>query len=379
MRLQRYILAELLAAFALIALIITGVLFAAMMLRFLHQLPDLSLFAVLRAAPYIAPVAFPITLPLSFLVACLLTYGRFSDDNEFLALQMGGIHPWRAAAPAVAVGSILAVATVLLNTDVIPVATLAQKEIARGEIRQILKAVDDPGRDNLLLGGFQMSWRGRDAKGLKSVLITWSAERLNDAGELVRTSQRVAAGRGRVDVSRIDDDQFFLDLDDVEMTSHEGEQITRIREANRVVAVSIDELAGVAPMLKSKRSDEMSGDQLWYRARRLREIAAADGATRGDLTQMRSYEAEYWRRIALGLAPLAFACVGIGLGLAGGKGSRTAAFLTAILIALPVYYPLLYTGANLARSGALPAGIALNLGNIVIAAGGIWKFKRVIG
>ena len=55
--------------------------------------------AVLKASPTIAPMALPITVPLSFLVACLLTYGRFADENEFLALRMGGINPWHAISP----------------------------------------------------------------------------------------------------------------------------------------------------------------------------------------------------------------------------------------------------------------------------------------
>jgi lipopolysaccharide export LptBFGC system permease protein LptF len=380
MRIQRHILAELLAAFALIALIVTGVLFAALLLQFLHRYPELNLLTVMRAAPYIIPTAFPITLPLSFLVACLLTYGRFTDDNEFLALQMGGIHPWHAASPAIAVAGVLAAFTVLLNTDVIPLATLAKKEIARGEVRQLLKAVEDPGRESLSLGGFQMSWHGRDRDGLRDVLITWTAERIDDQGEVVRTVQNVQAGHGRVDVSKLDRDQLFLDLDDVEMQSRQGERVTRVVEANRVVAISIDELAGVPPALKSKGSDEMSGAQLWYRARRLREIAGGGGATPvGDLKLMRNYETEYWKRIALGIAPLAFAFVGVALGLAGGKGSRMAAFLTAMLVALPVYYPLLLLGANLSRDGRVPAGIALNLGNLGLAAGGLWKFRKVVG
>ena len=136
MRLQRYILAELLAAFALIALIITGVLFAAMMLRFLHQLPDLGLLSVLQAAPYIAPAAFPITLPLSFLVACLLTYGRFSDDNEFLALQMGGIHPWHAAAPAMASATVPPPAPPPLPPPDAPSDPAAAVSVAPAPIRQ---------------------------------------------------------------------------------------------------------------------------------------------------------------------------------------------------------------------------------------------------
>ena len=431
MRIQRHILGQLLAAFALVALIVTSVIFAAMLLQYLHRYPELGLLSILRAAPYVMALAFPITLPLSFLVACLLTYGRFADDNEFLALQMGGIHPWHAAAPALAAAGLLTVGTVVLNTDVLPYASLAKREIARGEIRQLLTAIEDPVRESIVMRGFQMSWNGRDAQGLRNVLITWDIDKVDASGEgKVRTTQRVQAAHGRVDVTRLGEDVFLLDLDDVEMQTRDGDQTTRVHEASRLVAIptmvekgkpcslsilgeiwngfggvfesivprvdafheasrlvaiSLDEIAGLPPAYNSKSADEMSAAQLWYRVRRLRSITmdvrtsdAEDRGQREDLKLLRSYEVAFWRRFALGLAPLSFACVGVALGLAGGKGSRMAAFLTAVLVALPVYYPLLLLGANIARDGLLPAGLAMNLCNLVLAAGGLWKLWRVV-
>jgi len=78
-----------------------------LLLGFVHKAPELGLLAMVKALPFILPEAFPITVPLSFLVACLLTYGRFADDNEFTAFRMGGLHPWHAIAPAVALGGLL--------------------------------------------------------------------------------------------------------------------------------------------------------------------------------------------------------------------------------------------------------------------------------
>jgi lipopolysaccharide export LptBFGC system permease protein LptF len=382
MRIQRYLLGELLTAFALIALIVTGVLFAAMLLQFLHRYPDLNLLSVLRAAPYIVPLAFPITLPLSFLIACLLTYGRFAEENEFLALQMGGVHPWHAASPAIASAAVLALGTVLLNTDVIPLATLAKKEIARGEVRELLKAVDDPSRTEIRLGDFQMSWNGRDERGLRDVLITWAVEvAVAGADRKERTVHRVRASRGRIDVNRLGSDALYLDLDDVEMQVREGERVTRVNEAQRLVAISIDQIAGAPPALESKGTDEMSASQLWYRAKRLRETLRSgdDAASRSERSLLYRFETDYWRRIAMGLAPFSFAFVGVGIGLGGSKGGRMAAFLTAVVVALPVYYPLLLWGANLSRAGLLPAALALNLCNAILVGVGLWRMGRVVG
>ena len=379
MRLQRYLLRELVTAFLLIALLVTGVLFSFLLLRFLHDAAQLELTSVIEASPYILAFTFPITLPLSFLVACLLTYGRFAEENEFLALQMGGIHPWRAVAPAAVAAAALSIFVVRLNTDVIPLATLAKKEILRGEVRQLLRTVDDPGREEIRAGDFQMSWRGRDERGLADVLITWNVTKANpENGTLEVVPYRARAARARLDASRLDDDFLALDLDEFEMQVRQGRATTTVREAARRVEFDLDDIAGTPEARKSKGVSEMDASQIDYRAARLRESLAAGGPPGELLPMLRRFEAEYWRRIATGLAPLAFAFVGAGLGLGGGKTSRMAAMLTAIVVALPVYYPLLLWGEILGREGRLPPALALNLGNLFLAAAGVWRFGRAI-
>lgn len=376
MRLQRHLLVELVTSFVLIAFIVTAIFFAAMMLQFLHAYSQLSLLSVLKAAPYIVPLSFPVALPVSFLIACLLTFGRFADENEFLAMQMGGIHPWHAAAPAFLLGAVLTLATVELNTEVIPFATLAKKVIARVEIRELLRAVDDPDRDELRVGDMRMSWHGRDQRGLIDVRLSCPIDRTAGDGTTVQGKQDLHAARGRVDVDKLDPDLLVFDLDDVESERKEGGGVTYLREGNLKVALSLEELAGAPPDRKSKGLDEMDAAQLHYRIRGLRE-SGTGGLTRVNLDYLRRLETEYWKRIALGLAPIVFALVGAALGLAGGRGNRMAAFLTAVVVALPIYYPLLLWGQSLSRAGSLPAPLATNLANIVLISAGLWKLGRV--
>ena len=142
-RLQRYLLRELLAAFALILAIVTAIVAAGLLLQFLHKAPQLGLLSLVRGLPYVLPEAFPITLPLSFLVACLLTYGRFADDNEFTAFRMGGVHPWHAIAPAVALGAVLSIFSVWLNTDALPWAMIGKRQIVRDQTARLIQALEE--------------------------------------------------------------------------------------------------------------------------------------------------------------------------------------------------------------------------------------------
>ncbi|MCG3135246.1 MAG: hypothetical protein HMLKMBBP_02770 [Planctomycetes bacterium] len=374
MRLQRYLLRELLLSFLLIALIVTALFFAAAMLSFLRQYSELSLGSVLRAAPYILPLSFPVTLPLSFLVACLLTFGRYADDNEFLAHQMAGIHPWHAAAPALMVAVLIAAGTMKLNTDVIPFATLAKKEVARSEVREVLRKIDDPSRTAIRCEEFEMSWTGRGPQGLRDVVISWEQapeDGEKDAKPVRRTAR---AAHARVDVARIDDGLFVLDLDDFEMQVPDdgGGPGRRLVEARRQLALSVDQLTGEPESMKLKGVDELSSAQILYQVRRGVDRQGADV-----VDYRRRLLTDFWKRIAVALSPIAFAVVGAGLGLAGGRGSRMAALLTAIVVALVLYYPILLGGAALSKKGTLPPPLAMNLANLFVLSFGTWRLGKV--
>jgi len=138
---------------------------------------------------------------------------------------------------------------------------------------------------------------------------------------------------------------------------------------------------------ETKSKDEMRSSELYYRIARLAPTiaAAADPRDRERekerdkrLEFLRKFQVEYWRRIAFGLSPLAFALLGVPMGLLVRRGSRAQAFVIALFIALPVYYPLLLWGDNLASMGRLPAALALNLANILLSAVGLVLLGRLV-
>src|SRR5205085_1344119 len=73
LRLQRYLLGELLTAFLLVTLIVTGMIVTAFLLQTLQKYPELSMLGVLQLVPVLVGVALPLSLPMSFLMACLLS------------------------------------------------------------------------------------------------------------------------------------------------------------------------------------------------------------------------------------------------------------------------------------------------------------------
>ncbi len=370
-RLQIYVLRELLAAFGLLFAIVTAIVGAGLLLQFVTSAPELGFGIVAQALLYILPEAFPITLPLSFLVACLLVYGRFSDDNEFLATRMGGIHPWHVVVPAVMVGAFLAVFTVWLNTDVLPWAGLGKRELRTNQIEQLVASIEKGSATSLPLGKklrFSAASRADDGAFL-DVHITGDREApkagvdSSDPGASLFAGGEVQAKRAWLWLDR-DERALVLKLEDA-LWVRQGVQG---RWTENTFALPLDRLVDASPREQNKRISLLSGTELLYRIRR--------GSP--DAKEQRAVHAELWQRISMGLAPLVFAFLGAPLGLFSARGSRASAFLTGLVIALPVYYPLVRIGENAAREGQLPAPVALLFADVLLAGIGGWLFVRVV-
>lgn len=74
----------------------------------------ISLFA------YTLPVMFSLTLPIAALFAATIVYGRFAQDNELMACRASGVSTISLLKPALALGAIVTVASLVLSNYVTP-------------------------------------------------------------------------------------------------------------------------------------------------------------------------------------------------------------------------------------------------------------------
>lgn len=372
LRLQRYLIGELLGAFALVLLIVTGIFLTGSLLQILQRFPEVSVWALVQSVPLFLGLALPVTIPVSFLMACLLTYGRFADDNEFLAFQMGGISPRHAMAPAICAAAVVSVFTVALSCDVNPTLTIAKKSVLRGQVREQVERMRSPAATNVKLGDMEMSWSGHDGEWFNDAFLTWTTEEVSkDGSQKVKKTNRVVAKRASVKLTDETPMRLLVTLVDGKMPVETGGGMTAFDA--KEVRLYIDLGEGETD---TKGKDEMRAAEIYYRMVRLEPLLGRSRQS-AEWRQWRLFAGEYWRRVALGLSPLAFAFLGVPLGLIVRRGSRAQALVLALFVALPVYYPLLLWGDNLARQDVLGPMLALNLGNIVFGLAGIVMIRRI--
>jgi lipopolysaccharide export LptBFGC system permease protein LptF len=82
------------------------------------------------------------------------------------------------------------------------------------------------------------------------------------------------------------------------------------------------------------------------------------------------YEIQYHRRLALPVAPVLFALLGVSLGMRRTRGARSFGMLLCIGLVFS-YYALLSFGTFLAEDQRLPAALALWLPNLAFGAAAV--------
>ena len=82
----------------------------------------LDISVLLRFLLYYTPKLVPLVLPLTILLASIMTFGNFAERYEFAAMKSAGISLMRAMRPLIIVNSIACLATFYVANTVIPLA-----------------------------------------------------------------------------------------------------------------------------------------------------------------------------------------------------------------------------------------------------------------
>lgn len=89
---HRYIFTEMLKIFALSTMFLTMIMFLdkALFMMDLILNRGLTMLEVGRMVLYISPIFLSITIPISVLVAAVMTFNQFSAENEFVVMKSSG-------------------------------------------------------------------------------------------------------------------------------------------------------------------------------------------------------------------------------------------------------------------------------------------------
>jgi len=358
---NRYILREITIPFTLGLGIFTLILLIARILKLVEMVVNrgVPFLEVLKLFSYILPAFLEITVPMALLLAVLVAFGRLSADSEIVALKSSGVSLYQLVRPVAQFAVVIYLVALGLSLYARPwgnsLLRTALYEIAKTRASAGLKPqVFNDDFAGLVIYVDRIQPPGNSLRG---VLISDTRD----------PAQRntVAA---QVGVLVPNERQHLLTLrllgGSIHAFDESGRSYHRTDFTTYDITLDINTaLANMRP--RGKDPSEM-------RLVKLRETLLAKRAA-GDPGFAEATELQ--RRFSIPFACLAFAAIGVPLGIRPSRAVRSRGFTLSLLIIL-VYYLFLSLGESLGARGVLPAGVALWIPNVFVSALAIALFVR---
>lgn len=324
---------------------------------------------LLRVTAGLLPHFLVVAVPLAFVLGLQLALGRLVADREVLALAASGLHPWALYRVPLLVACALGLCTAGLARWAEPWGLRQLNAVLNGVIKRNLESGLQPGVFNTGLPRYMVYVSSIDppprgaAAGRGAPNPLWRGVLIEDALGDGQSPLLALAETGRI--ADAGSDLLALQLERGELHRREpsGETLARFREARFLIGVEE----------RISRTNKFAGSEAQLSAREI-DARAAQMAAQGNRLEAGRLRLERFRRIAVPLASLAFALLGVPLAVLFG-GARGAAYLVT-LGAFVAFYSLSRLSVALADA-RFPPLLAAFVPDAAVAGLGAWFTARL--
>lgn len=373
-------------------LIMTVVVFAFVVLL-LNVLKDVlpllfgghaSLWLVFKAIGLLMPFACVYALPMGFITATLLAFGRFSAEQELTAARAGGISLLSLISPVLLLSLLCCALSAWFNMDIGPRSRVAFLDLKRQLVTEAVNAQIPEGRFIRDFPGYIFYVEKNNGGQLENVMIYRLQSETN-----VDTTLHAVHGQMKPDRAN---NQLVLDLFDarsVTVTPH-GSAIN----AFPTLTLNLSLNAVTNQSVKPKISD-MTFLQLRQELRSLENLnlpavpvttTNATAELRTQLAAMRKQQKDFiepvrvamHRQVAFSFACFGFTLVGIPLGIRVHRRETNIGIAMALVLVV-VYYSFIMLGESLSGRPEFFPHLILWVPNFIFQAVGavlLWRANR---
>ncbi len=319
-----------------------------------NRLAGVDATVLLSFLPFLLANLLPYLLPLGFLLALVVTYGRLAAENEWTAIRMAGVHPIHLLLPALPLCLCLGALSLWFCAEGQPIVRTLQDQTAISALRRTITNLS-PGRTELHLGKFSLIAGSREGNDFKQAVIHMPA--LN--GEPARTlaARRVRFGFEGEDVMLVQLEQARIVFGQMDVTS-----------ARPTFRLNLKDL--------QQQSDKNYRSLRYRRSSDIREELAGGKVDEKRADVMRF---EVHQRSAIASIYFVYLFLGLPLGLILGRGKQLGALALAVGVALLYYVLAMRLGQELATKHILPPLLcAWTVNGLGLAVGGwlMWRSWR---
>ncbi|MFH1854369.1 MAG: LptF/LptG family permease [Candidatus Omnitrophota bacterium] len=358
--LRNYLLKEIITAFLFSLLIFTFALVAGNLIKLADLVINkgVNIILVGKLFLYLIPFLLSYTIPMSALSAMLLVFGRFSSDNEIIAMRANGVNLYRLTLPLLIGGLILSLFSIELNNKILPESHFASRKIVKNIGTRTPAAYLEAGTFIKSFENYIIFIHEIDKNRLKGVRIYQLQE-----GRPTRT---IIAKNG-------------------EFISLEKQNAVKLKllngtsdEPNPKNPLNFYKLNFNTYYLTLNLDDSVSSTN--YTEKKPKEMNFAE--IRQEIKKLGMHHidapaliAEFHRKISISFASLVFIVMGISLGIFTKRGEKTIQFAVALGV-IVLYYLLMAGGMAISLKGIQPIAMWMYLPNIIIAIIGIVLFRN---
>ncbi|ACD96302.1 LPS export ABC transporter permease LptF [Trichlorobacter lovleyi] len=347
---NRYLMREIVGIFALGLTIFTLVLLMGRMVKLMEMVVanGVPLAEVLRLILLLLPSFLVLTIPMAFLLAVLLAFGRLSNDNEITVLKACGLSLGTLLPPVLLTAAAAALLTLFISVVAVPWGNTGFKQMtmdvarkyAASAIRERIFRDDLPGIV-LYVDQYDEARRTmqrvmiQDSRDPERPLTIFAKSGLVSSDE-VNGVLRILLKNGSIHTQH-KNDYRLVSFGEYLLTAESGRSTPPVR-------TELD--LGIGELQRGSRSPQLAPQARLKMA-----------------TELHS-------RFAFPCATFVFAILALPLGLSNRRSGKGSGFTISILILL-VYYVLLSFLRTLAEKGGIPPALAVWLPNLLFLAIGL--------
>ena len=355
--LNLYIIREITSLFMLSIAVFTLILLLGRLIKLTDlvisrgvPLSDITLMII-----YLMPSFLVFTIPMAFLLAVLLAFGRLSADNEITVLKAGGISLMQLIPPVFLCAILAALLTLAASTLGVPWGNSAFKQLSFDVLKQNAAVTI---RERIFwddIPGIVLYTEHYDEERhiLKGVII--------HDGRDQRRPMTIFASDGKIGIPpNRNDISLVLNNGSIHVAG-KGDEYRLVNFGEYVMTVVGSEKGTAA----GRNELDMAVGEL---------VQQIENPATTAITRLKM-QAELHSRFAFPFASIVFAVLAIPFGLQNRRSGKSAGFATSIAILL-AYYLMLSLMRTLAERGSIPPALALWLPNIIFLSAG-WYLLRM--
>ncbi len=325
---HKTVLAELVQTFLLSLVSLNFILMMEKVLRFSRLLSGVgaSVSDMTKIVLYLQPQLMILTIPMSLLLATLLTYGRLNADNELIILKTAGMSFRGISLPVFIFGSFCFLAGLLVSFFLGPFGAIKVRETISTIVMQKAPLAIEAGIFNTSFKNIVILVRDKPAPGAMKGIFVYDNRDAKEPKVLVAKEGVISSGK-----------EFNLSMYMKDGYMH----IPRSEGSTEIFFDGYNLTLNLAVEGQSRKNSEMTPLELLGTAKESEPKEAI------------SYLLEFHRRLSLPSLCLVLLFLGPPLSLLSGKAGRLGGLTLGIGV-FTLFYVMLVYGENMARTGTVP-------------------------